>query len=72
MDAESSAEYMGKKFDQWLSRIELADSHSKAMAMNCLVRGQLDNALRSLLIDQDCHRAYLEKATEIVDRKAQV
>lgn len=70
MDAESSTEYMGKKFDQWLTRIELADSHSKAMALNCLVRGQLDNALRSLMIDQDCHRDYIAKASEIVARKA--
>jgi len=71
MDAKFSAGHMDKTFDQWLSRIELADSHSKAMAMSCLVRGQLDNALRSLLIDQDCHRAYLSKAREIVDRKSQ-
>lgn len=58
--------------NNWLARMNQADSHSKATALYCLLKGHLSRALASHQVDQARHDEVIREAEAILKDKQAV
>ncbi len=70
MPAASSA--VESLLNNWLVRMYQTDSHSKATALYCLLKGHLSRALASHQLDQARHDQVIREAEAILNDKQAV
>lgn len=71
-DIPAASSAVESLLNNWLVRMYQADTHSKATALYCLLKGHLNRALASRQVDQARHDEVIREAEGILNDKQAV